>query len=563
MKLRTKYILILLLLLGVFLRFYNLNWGAPFYFHPDERNIAIAVSQLELPNQMNPNFFAYGSLPIYAIYFMGLIKNVLTNLLSTTPLSTEALARVGFEDALVIGRSFSALFSLLLIPLLFYIGAKIKDRSVGLFAAALAALSTGLIQFAHFATFEIWLTLFGTLLFWLVLKYIEKPRIKTATLIGLVFGILASTKVSSLTLLPIPILVIYLKRLKNNGAMEQWSNMLIFSVATTLVFLITNLYTFLDSSSFISSMKYESTLAAGSLPVFYTQGFYDTTPVLFQFLHIYPFLINPLLTVLFIPAFFYVLIKGFKTKNKSYLILASFYLILFLPQAFLHAKWTRYMVPTLPFMYLILAVALGKFYSSSEALAKSRNNNKTMKQFNSFLYSRQARTIIIGAILASSIIFSTSYFTTAFIRPDTRIEAAEFARKHFPNNSRIITEPYDLGVMPFNNVFKNIQAFNFYDLETDQPAAEEELQTKLAQSEYIIIPSQRLLRSRLQNPDSFPHGHQFYSGLVSGRLGFEKIYQTPCDIFCKIAYPGNTIFSLEETATVFDRPTVFIFKKME
>src|SRR6185437_14005918 len=113
-KINKSLVLVTLLtLIGAFLHFYNLNWGAPFYFHPDERNIASAVSQLQFPHQMNPHFFAYGSLPIYAIYFTGVITNYIFQLLQ---LSTPAQPFiVTFEQAMLIGRTFSAFFSLLLI----------------------------------------------------------------------------------------------------------------------------------------------------------------------------------------------------------------------------------------------------------------------------------------------------------------------------------------------------------------------------------------------------------------------------------------------------------------
>src|SRR5258708_37086924 len=86
-----------------FLHFYNLNWGAPWYFHPDERNIASSISQLQFPNQMNPHFFAYGSLPIYTIYFTGVLVN-LTSKLPTfnsqllAPRSSSSLSPFGFAQ---------------------------------------------------------------------------------------------------------------------------------------------------------------------------------------------------------------------------------------------------------------------------------------------------------------------------------------------------------------------------------------------------------------------------------------------------------------------------------
>src|SRR6267154_347750 len=75
MNKRNVLFLSLLTIIGACLHFYNLNWGTPFYFHPDERNIASAVAQLQFPHHMNPQFFAYGSLPIYAIYFTGILTN--------------------------------------------------------------------------------------------------------------------------------------------------------------------------------------------------------------------------------------------------------------------------------------------------------------------------------------------------------------------------------------------------------------------------------------------------------------------------------------------------------
>src|SRR5258706_8715206 len=115
LKKNKIFIAVLLLTLsGTLLHFYNLNWGAPWYFHPDERNIASSVSQLQFPTQMNPHFFAYGTLPIYTIYFTGLMSNLIAtcHLSLVTCLSAEALAKVDhvpFEQAIVISRFYSAL----------------------------------------------------------------------------------------------------------------------------------------------------------------------------------------------------------------------------------------------------------------------------------------------------------------------------------------------------------------------------------------------------------------------------------------------------------------------
>ncbi len=540
-KHKITLFLTFLILIGAFLRFYNLNWGAPFYFHPDERNIAHAVTQLKIPDQLNPNFFAYGSLPIYIIYVTGIIKNIFFNI--------QNLTSVSFPDAIIISRFYSAIFSVGLIPLIFVIARNLVlkqslKNKAGLLAAFLTTFSTGLIQFSHFGTFEMWITFFSTLLFLLTLNYLKNPNSKTTILIGLIFGILFSIKISSLVLLPIPLLVIFLA--KSNKNHIAWGSSFLFIIISAIVFFITNPFTILDYVSFQNSMNYETSLAVGSLPVFYTGGFYNTIPVLYQFTKIYPFLLNPVITFIFIPSLIYLVINSIKTKNKSYLLLIAFFLLLFFSQAFLFAKWTRYMMPTLPFAYLIIAIAIS---NSLKYLSKT-------KELFSIKY------FVLSIIINSSLIFSISYFITAFVKPDTRTAAANFAESNIASNSRILTEPYDLGITPFNANYQNIRIFNFYELENKSDKSNsEKLSEVLANSDYIILPSQRIYRNRILNPNQFPLGNNFYKNLINEKLGYKKIYETPCDIFCKITYLDNPIFTFEETASVFDHPIIMIFKK--
>jgi hypothetical protein len=145
---------------------------------------------------------------------------------------------------------------------------------------------------------------------------------------------------------------------------------------------------------------------------------------------------------------------------------------------------------------------------------------------------------------------------------DSRIAALEYAVKNIPTNAYILSEPSDLGVLPFQDAFPDFNTFNFYDLAAySSDATPLQLKQQLAAARYILLPSQRILQSRMQNPKRFPKGHTFYESLLSGKLGFKKIYETPCDIFCKITYLGDPVYWWEQTATVFDHPTVMLFKK--
>lgn len=535
MKIKTKYLVILLLLIGIFLRFYNLNWGSPFYFHPDERNIASFILQTSLadPGSLLTGTFAYGNFPV-----------ILTHLLKPLFLPFFKLFNPvdPFAQAVVILRAISAIFSVLMLYVV-YLAGKLWSVKIGLLALFLAVFSTGLIQQAHFGTYD-GLAAFGAVtVFYFSIKFIKTKKHKYYYFAILFVSLGAAAKINLLilALFPAVILLSTLKKKKERLTQVLWHAILGLILLVSLTAFLSPNYLMPE---FKNALFYERGLVTGETPVFYTQSFADTRPVLFQFLNIYPFLINPILTLILIPAFFYILIRGLQTKNRPYLILATFYLILFLPQAFLHAKWTRYMVPTLPFIYLIISIS-------------------TINLVHHFKKALGFKYLALSIILISSIIFSLSFSITAFVKPDTRIEAAGYAQQNFPNNSRIITEPFDLGIMPFSSISSEIKHFNFYDLDSNQHALRRELQTEIAQAEYIILPSQRLIRSRLLNEKRFPKGYEFYSGLAGGNLGFEKVYETSCDIFCQITYPGDPIYQFEETATVFDRPTVFIFRKMK
>src|SRR5688572_26444859 len=74
---------IALFLLALVVRFIGLKWGLPteqrwYSYHPDERDIAAAVFQLDFfSGDFNPNFYNYPSLFIYLTYLAHLLAALL------------------------------------------------------------------------------------------------------------------------------------------------------------------------------------------------------------------------------------------------------------------------------------------------------------------------------------------------------------------------------------------------------------------------------------------------------------------------------------------------------
>jgi hypothetical protein len=307
------------------------------------------------------------------------------------------------------------------------------------------------------------------------------------------------------------------------------------------VFLLGNPFAIIDFKAFYGSMRYESSVATGSLPVFYTGTFHGTVPLLFQALYVLPFLLNPIVWFVLLPALVILLLKQVKSDQQEYRIVLIFIIFLFLPQAVLYVKWTRYMVPLLPVLYLILVIALASLH-------------RYLKKY-SFLKNLVPAVCI--TLVIASIIWSFSFVKTVYFDPDTRVQAAEIISLQEKPTQRVLSEVYDMGIVPFDTAFSTISLFNFYDLEND-PDIRSNLPTALSHNDLLILPSQRIIKSRIMNEDIFPYGHNFYQSVLTSSR-YSQIYQTPCDIWCMLVYLGDPVYGVEDTANVFDRPTIHIY----
>ena len=529
--------LVILILLFILSIFYNLYWGSPYYFHPDERNIASSVSQLHLFNNFNPHFFAYGAFPIYSIYIVGLIVNFISN-----PLAKISFD-VNFEQAIIISRIISSVFTTFTIFLIFKIARSIYNKLTASIALILSMTSVGYLQYSHFGTFEMWLSFFYLFLFYLLYLFLKERKLKFIVFASIVLGVAISIKISSIVLIMSPIIIILYASYKNGELLEiinrsiKLTSIVIFF--SSLTYLILNPYSLMDNASFIGALRYESSVALGTLPVFYSGSFYNTNPILFQYAKILPFLINPVLTILAVPAILLSLFAAIKKKNVYIILLITVFIIIFVSQSILFVKWSRYIVPSISFLYIFIAVLLSRL---------------------KLLLPEKVWRTTLAIIFLISFIFPLSFVKTVRLTSDARVSAATFAKENIERNSFVLSEVYDLGIIPFNQYLKSITLFNFYALD-DNPQKSQELQEILDATDYIILPSQRILRSRLIKNGVFPTGYKFYKNLLSGNSGFEEVYKTPCDVFCKIVYLGNPIITGEETINIFDRPTVFIFKR--
>jgi hypothetical protein len=202
------------------------------------------------------------------------------------------------------------------------------------------------------------------------------------------------------------------------------------------------------------------------------------------------------------------------------------------------------MIPTLPFIYLIFSIVL-------------------LSLFEKYRRSNFSKALYIGGIMLISIccLYAFTYFITVTVKSDTRIEAKQWIETHMIKGKSVISETYDPGSLAFYGVFEKQTFCDFYELENISHICEgSPLEEVLKETQYIFIPSNRIMQSRLLNQNRFPKGHSFYNTLFKNNRIYVLSYTTPCDLFCTILYMGNQQ-QLEQTAYVFDRPTVYVIEK--
>ena len=523
-KNNTFLLLLFITLVGGFLRFYNLNWDLGFTFHADERKIADAVTKISLFKQLNPGFFTYGGFTTYLYRAVGEILTFITK-------DSSWVTHWGKIN--LIGRFISALVSSLTIPLVYITGKRLFSKKVGIIASVLIAFSPSLIQTAHFAVTESFLTFFVILILLSSLN-LKQSSLKKYIKSGFLLGISIAAKTAALSFLVIPVTACILWTKKKTF----WKRSLLFLAllgTAILVFTIFSPYTFLDWEKFMESMKYESGVVTGSLSVPYTLQFTNTFPYLFQLKNLF-WQFGPA-TVLGILGIIWLIFILSRKKEKKMIVFLVFPVTYFLYIGNWHAKFIRYMMLLLPFIGISAAYLLSKIQNLSFKLGR----------------------LLIFVIIFSSIVWGLAFFSI-YLKPQTRIVASEWIYQNIPSGSRIYTEHWDDG-LPVNLPKSNQGKYEIEELTIYEPDNSQKIDyfsEKLSEGNYIILSSRRLWGTLINLERKYPITSRYYKLLFSEKLGYQKVAEFSS--YPKILGIQINDDSSEETFQVFDHPTIYIFK---
>lgn len=560
----SPVLLILVTFLLVYTRFVGIDWGLPFPMHPDERNMVSAILQLRCTSGiwtecLNPHFFAYGQFPLYLAAFM---SHALSPLFGSTDFLRHDVVTLSL-------RAISALASIVMVGFLYLSVKRFHPHLTTIQKISTLLLLTyipAFIQFAHFGTTESLLMMFVCALTYFGVKVIDKDMslasyVRTS---GILLGLAVGTKVSGavFAIIPFSVMIIFMFYKKSwKSVANGWFALAKVAAIAVVFFIIASPYNMIDWDGFIHSMNYESSVGLGTYKAFYTRSFEFTVPILFQALSVFPYALGwpvyivSLLGMIFLP------------WNRKYLVLRVSAIVLFVPTAFMYAKWTRFIAPVFPILVLFAVLTI---LSVTKRLP---------------LFIIHHLFIILFALIM--IIPGVAYLAI-YQNPDVRFVASQWMNEHIEAGAQILSETANVVDVPIESPLHPI-SFDFYEVDQN-PILQSDLEGYTSTAEYIFVPSRRVFWNHTcikpnntihdtylpagtarytsgrceQLKEEYPVLDTYYNDLFDGSLGFEKVAEFTS--FPRICVLRDTCFvlhdeSAEETWTVFDHPVVRVYKR--
>jgi hypothetical protein len=564
--------LVVIILLGAWLRIQGLNWDQGYHLQPDERYISLVLTALGPPESwreyIDPNLSSLSPyIHGYGAYIYGQLPLTVLTYLS------RWLGMEGYDRAYLLGRGISAMLDTLSIVLVYKLGKKLWNGKVGIIGAGFYAFSPLAIQYSHFMTMESWVTFI-----WLavILILTRLPRRGAAGLamtmaVGVLLGAAGAVKASSVVLMPLVMVTVGLLSFKDSPWRTPRRILLIILAAIfSFRFFQPTIFqsaSWLDWSirkDFYQAFNFQR-LAIDGRVMFPPQwqwvgtarwwfplkniGLWGMGPaaaglaaigIIWQIWQIRR--ISPVFAKA--PAF-----AKASAGKQIRLILAVWIVVIFFWQGEKFVKSIRYFLPFFPLYALFAAGAIDGFKRSNLAAARL-----------------DLRTIAVALSVTSSAVWALM-FTNIYRTPTTRVAASEWIYKNIPPLGKIMLEEWDdplpVSMPGYETVDYQTEMVGVYAPDDDKK--KDQIDRWVRNFDWIVLSSPRAKGNIGELPREFPLMSSFYSGLDSGKLGFTKVAE-----FASV--PKFSIFnfqfsiddsSAEESFWVYDHPKVEIYQKLD
>ena len=416
-----RLIVVAVLVLGLALRLYGIDFGFPYLYDQDEKDfVEPALEMLESRNP-NPGYFQHpASTTIYmlaatyaALFGVGYVTGVYD--------SPQAFADHLYQDPTIVylaGRVEIALFGAASVLLVYLIGRRVLNPTFGLLAAFAAAVAPLHVWISQLIRTDVMTGFFALAAFWFCLEIVEKRRWRDYILAGVFTALATMTKypgvVFALTIVAAHLL-----------AVREWRNPRVHlklvgsGVATIAAAFITSPFLFLDFQETLRDVAFEARPEHLSST---GEGF--LLNLLWYIRH--PLLDN--LTVVGLALAGVGLIACLRSRDRAKVLLTVFPVTFLLFISVLSLRQERWPVPILPFFALLMAAGLAWVWTWLRARTAPRY--------------RIALVGLVALIVTLPLTLTAMQQALAIDGTQTRTVAREWMLENIPPGSRVLMALY-------------------------------------------------------------------------------------------------------------------------
>jgi len=400
---KNYFVILVILIIGLVLRIWGINFGLPYKFHQDEPiivNHALAYGTGDL----NPHFFIIPPLASYVLFGFYILYFFIGGICGIFK-TAEEFALSFFRDPTpfyIIGRVIlGVLPGVLSVYLTYKMALRFFSKKAALYASLVMAVTFLNVINAHYAYTDNLLVLFVILAYISMARLIDDQRRIDYAITGLVIGLAVAVKYNAILLLA-PFLIAHIigRRREDRGNFIDL-NVLIFAGMVALTFIICNPYSVLDARFFWESLTHR--IRGGY------RGFgHHITYSLFEGLG----MISTILGVIGLTWFL-------KKDFKKAIFLISFPALFYIHLVFRSQPFPRYVLPVIPFLAMGLSFIIFELYEKVKTRAL------------------KMAIIVVSLALVMPTTAKSIKADMLFTSKDTRVEAKEWMEKNIQPGVRI------------------------------------------------------------------------------------------------------------------------------
>ncbi len=579
------------LLAGMALRTWNVNFDGGLNSHPDERSTTCfyaptigwpsSFDEFLDPERspLNPLWdrqndrrrsFTYGHFPLYVGILTGEFLNRLAKPASLLPLPDRTISMMeravtACEGVAFAGRLMMAFLDTLTIFLLFLLGRKLYGALTGLLAATLYAFTAQAVQLSHFFAMDPASTTFVVLAVYGGVLMVQERSRRGVFWAGLGAGLAIASKFSALPILAVPVTATLIRLWTSSGqnhshgeeggAGSAFSSLVASLLIAALTFFVSSPYAVLDWVSFIQATLVEQgRMVRGVVDFPFTRQYRNTAPYLYFIQQQVVWGLGLPLGLVALAGSAWALMKllFLRARPGEFIIWAWLVPYFGITGAFL-AKFNRYMSPVLPFVVLFAAALIVWLL---QVRARPR------LQMAARLPAALLATIAVGG----GLFWSLAYTSGVYANEHTWVTASRWVYANVPSGSVILWESWDdplpksiPGEPGMDMGSHGLRHIDWSPYEEDTPEKYEILLEKLQEADYVIYSSKRIYESVDELPARYPMTNRYYDLMFAEQLGFVHAadFTSPPRLL-GLTFPDH---EADESWSLYDHPRVSIFAK--